>query len=281
VRRIAVILSSSVVVLALTGSSRSAVGPATLQERFNLGVVAIDARIGRDRVRSSGTVINADDGLVLTSAHTVWGATSLKVSTALGVLHGRIVARAPCDGLALVETQPRIPGLASMTAAPDAPPPPGALLTAVGRRRAHPDAGASSLLTIPTRAAAVGVRARTDPRLPPLAGAIRLDGPLVPEASGGPIVDREGRLVGLAEVAGARRVGVADVAVPWSAVRMRLEALRFGPRRIYVGWRDQYRCAGRLHAYARARHPGYRRGDARLNAPVPATRLPGTEELDG
>jgi len=33
-------------------------------------------------------------------------------------------------------------------------------------------------------------------------------------------------------------------------------------------------------AYAAAEHPSYRRIDARINAPVPATRLRGTEVVD-
>jgi PAS domain-containing protein len=50
-----------------------------------------------------------------------------------------------------------------------------------------------------------------------------------------------------------------------------------GRDRVYVGWRDEYRCARNQHAYAVAEHPGYGREDARINAPVPATRLPGAE----
>jgi S1-C subfamily serine protease len=241
------IAAGSLVLLTLTASGETA-GP---RERVNLAVVAIDARIGGDVVRASGTVVNADDGLVLTSARSVWGATSLKVATALGVLHGRIVARAPCDDLALVETQPRVPGLVALEAAAGTP---GELLTAVGRRR-----DASSLISIPARATRV-------------ASGLRLDSSLTPQASGGPIVDRDGRLVAIATAGGA--------ALPWSTVERRLDELRPGPRRIYVGWRHQYRCAEELHASTLAAHPGYRRADATLNAPVPATRLPGTEELD-
>jgi S1-C subfamily serine protease len=227
-------------------------------QRLNLAVVAIDARVGGDVVRASGTVVDADDGLVLTSAHAVWGATSLKVATGLGVLHGRIVARAACNDLALVEIQPRVPGLVEL--APAARPSTGGLLTAVGRRRADPDAGASSLLTMPVRARQV-------------AGGLALDSTLVPEASGGPILDREGGLVAVATSDGR--------AVSWATVRTRLEELVPGPRRLYSGWKAQYRCASRMHASTLAAHPRYRRSDARLDAPVPATRLTGTEELDG
>ena len=255
------------------------VPPLTAEQRLNLGVVAVDARIGGDRVRSSGTVIDPEAGLVLTSAHGVWGATSLRVTTGLGVLHGRIVARAPCDDLALVEVAPRVPGLVALPAATQ---PPGSsdLLTAVGRREADPDLGTGSLVTIPTREAKTGVVASLGGGLRPLAGVLRLDAPIVPESSGGPVVDGKGRLVGIAMATepGARHAGA--LAVPWSAVQARLDELQPGPRRVFVGWREQYRCVPRLHAYAAAEHPGYRRIDARINAPVPATRLTGTQELD-
>jgi hypothetical protein len=64
-------------------------------------------------------------------------------------------------------------------------------------------------------------------------------------------------------------------------IRAQLDTLRQGSRTTYVGWRDQYRCAPRLHAFARDEHPGFRRVHARLEAPVPATRAPGVPEVDG
>ena len=254
--------------------------PLTAEQRLNFGVVAIDARIGSDRVRSSGTVVDADAGLVVTSAHGVWGATSLRVTTGLGVLHGRIVARAPCDGIALIEVEPRVPGLVALPAAEAAEPPGGELLTAVGRREADPELGTGSLVTIPARSARADVRASLGGGLPPLSGAIRLDAPLVPESSGGPVVDRNGRVVGLAMATEAGAREEQALAVSWLSVQARLDELEPGPDRLYVGWRDQYRCAPQLHAYAAVEHPGYRRLDARINAPVPATRLPGTDDLD-
>jgi S1-C subfamily serine protease len=263
------------------GEDSSAPRPLTAQQKLNLGVVAIDARVGNDRVRSSGTVIDPDAGLIVTSAHGVWGARSLRVTTGLGVLHGRIVARAPCADLAVLETEPRVPGLVALPRAAGPEPSSGPdLLTAIGRREADPDLGTGSLVKIPARVAKAGVNASPGGRLPPLTRAIRLDAPLVPETSGGPVVDGEGRVVGLAMATeeGTSRSGA--LAVPWSLVKARLDELERGPRRVFVGWREQYRCAPRMHAYAAAAHPGYRRLDARIHAPVPATRLPGTQDLD-
>lgn len=250
--------------LAATGGGQDAASqtPApSLDDRLDLAVVAVDARIGNERVHSAGTIVDPRAGLVVTAAHTVWGATSLRLTTGLGILHGRVVARAPCAGLAVIEVQPRVPGLDALDAADAAE----GRLIAAGREVD------GAVVTTPTRAVAAK-GGRVAPALPPLPGAIRLDGALPPEATGGPIVDASGALVGMA-AGGA-------LAVPWATVEARLAELEVDERRIYVGWRDHYRCAPALHAYAKRRHPGYRPIDAVINAPVPATRLPGTEQLD-
>jgi S1-C subfamily serine protease len=251
----AVMALTALGLLTVTGGGSGARVPSP--DRLSLGVVAIDARIGKERVLSSGTVVDGRAGLVVTTAHTVWGATSLRLTTGLGILHGRLVARAPCAGLAVIEIQPRIPGLAPLPAGGTVT---DGLLTVVGRRE-------GSLGSTPLRTVGTGRRAD-----PPLAGALRLDTTVVPEASGGPILDAAGRVVALA--AGG------SLAIPWSTVEARLAELVVDERRIYVGWRDYYRCAPALHAYAAREHPGDRKTDAVINAPVPATRLRGTQGLD-
>jgi hypothetical protein len=195
-------------------------------ERLEFAIVGVQAQVGGDVVRSSGVVIDADAGLVLTSAQSIWGATSLRLNTGVGVLHGRIVARAPCTGIALLEVQPRIPGLAALHGAT------GSSGTPVAR-------GASGAL--------VHVR-----------------------RPGAPLIDADGRITGI--------VGSPDVR--WPAIAARLDELRPDERRVYVGWRDEYACTPALHAATKARHPRFREIDARLNAPVPASRVPGTQGLD-
>jgi S1-C subfamily serine protease len=185
------------------------------------------------------------------------------------------VARAPCDDLAVLELHPRIPGLAALPSAP-ATAGGGQLLRSIGRRY---DAPASALASIPVRTTLVPPTANSEAALP--TAGIALDSPLVPEVSGGPVIDEAGRLVGMADsMADAGAVAPA-VTVPWARIKERLDELRPGPRRIFVGWAQQYRCVGRQHAYARATHPGYRARDARLYVPIAPTRLPGTEGIDG
>jgi S1-C subfamily serine protease len=253
------------------GGSPSPARTVTAQERMDFAVVGVEARIGGEQVLGSGFVIDGPRGLVLTAAHTVWGARSLKLATGLGVLHGRIVARAPCDDLAVLEVYPRIPGLAPLRAAP-----PGSadrqLLRSLGRRHTDPDAQAAAVAIIPVRATAKATLS---------SGGIPLDSPLVPEISGGPVIDEAGRLVGMAQAMHAPRIDGQAVTVPWNEIRRRLDQLQPGPRSVYVGWAGQYRCAGRQDAYARELHPGYRLRDARFNLPVAPTRLPGTEGMDG
>jgi S1-C subfamily serine protease len=253
--------------------------PAGSQQRLDLGVVGIDAQIGDQHVLGSGFVIDGDRGLVLTAAHSVWGARSLKLTTGLGVLHGRIVARAPCDDLALLELHPRIPGLAPLPTAPM-----GAvgdqLLRSIGRRRIDERSATAVMASLPVRTTS-SPRAANTSELPLPSAGIPLDSPLVPEVSGGPVVDQAGRLVGMAQAKGAPGVASPGVTVPWTQIRQRLNELKPGPQRVFVGWAQQYRCVGRQHAYARAMHPGYRAIDARLNRPIKPTRLPGTEGMDG
>jgi 2-alkenal reductase len=239
----------------------------------DLGLVAILARIGDREVRSSGTVVDGDRGLVLTSAHSVWGASSLKLGTGVAALHGRIVARSPCDDLALVETQPWVPGLVALPQA-TGPLEPGGLTTLA---RQWDDGGGG---IVSTGAHTVsGHRRPGSPLLRAIEGGVWVRGALGPEASGGPVLDSAGRVVGITDVVGAGGDGRA-IAVPISLVRKRMQDLRRGPGSLFVGWSEYYRCAPLQHAYAEAAYPGFRARDARLNAPVAATRLPGTRKLD-
>lgn len=239
-RRLGVSLCLLVAIAALGVTLAVAAGG---DDPLAFSVVGLQAQIGDDVVYSSGTVIDADAGLVLTTAHSVWGAKTLRLQTGVGVLHGRIVARAPCADLALIETQPRIPGLTALK----------------GTSRPQ---GAT---TVVARSAA-GRLVRADPA-----------GRLPFAASGAPALDDAGHVAGVIVVG----YGKSSPSVrPWKSVQRLLDDLQPGPRRIYVGWRDQYRCTPLLHRYAQAHHPGYRERDAVLNAPLPATRLPGTKDLD-
>ena len=151
-----------------------------------------------------------------------------KLSTGLGIVHGRIVARAPCDELALVETQPRIPGLVSLADKAGARP---------ARARWSPPTAAAS-----RAARAASSRCPRRSRRP-----AKLDAPLVPEAAGGPVLDAQGRLVGIGSHDGTT--------IPWSAIKLSLDGLVPGVRRVFAGWQGQYDCAARLNRAPGPRTP--------------------------
>jgi S1-C subfamily serine protease len=250
----------------------------TPAQRLDLSVVAVTARVGGERVESGGVLVDVDRGLIVTTAHGVWGARSLKVATGIAVLHGRIVARDSCDNLAVLETQPRLPGLVAIRPSGDGVKLTERSLVAVRRHTGLPSGRRPDLLTMRVAASARAATAVL-PGVRPQ-GAVALDGSgLPPAASGSPLLGTDGRLAGLAQVVERRR-GTTRSALPWETIEARLHELRPGNRAAYVGWRRHYRCSEALHRYTAARHPRYRRSDAQLNAPVPATRLPGTEEVD-
>ena len=244
--------------------------------KLDLGLVAVLARIGDREVSSTGTVIDGDRGLILTSAHSVWGASSLKLATGVAVVHGRIVARAPCDDIALVETQPWVPGLEALPRASGRLQP--GPLTAVERVW---NGNGGDVHSIPALAGSGPGSLRDSPVLESVMSGRQLTGALDLEASGGPLLDAAGNVAAVTTVVrggdGRRRAA----AVPMNLVQQRLNDLRSGPGTIFAGWSDYYRCAPQQHRYAEAAYPGFRRSDARLEAPVPASRLKGTGGLDG
>jgi S1-C subfamily serine protease len=247
-------------------------------DRLDLSVVGVTARIGADTEYSAGVVVDSDRGLILTTAHGVWGATSLKVATGMAVLHGRIVARDACDDLAVLETQPRLPGLVAVRPSADATLPAGRPIVAVRRRSGLPRGSEPDLITTRVAVRTSAVR-RLVPGVAP-EGAVELDAPALPaSASGAPLLGADGRLAGLAQIVELRGK-TTRAALPWETITARLGELEPGGQAQYVGWRRHYRCSEALHDYASTRHPGFRRTDAVLNAPVAATRLPGTEGVD-
>jgi S1-C subfamily serine protease len=255
---------------------RKAAAVAPPAERLDLSVVAVTARIGGEREFSSGVVVDEERGLILTTAHGVWGAKSLKVATGIAVLHGRIVARDACDDLAVLETQPRLPGLVAVPPTSDDTLLAGRPIIAVRRKSGLPRGG-PDLVT--SRVAVRDTSRQLTAGIAP-EGALALEAPdLAAAASGAPLLGDDGRLAGLAQIV-VRDGRTTRTALPWETISARLAELKPGGQAQYVGWRRHYRCNGAMQAYARARHPGLRPSDAILNAPVPATRLPGTEDVD-
>jgi S1-C subfamily serine protease len=199
-------------------------------------VVAVEGVYATRRIRSTGVVFEAAQGLVLTADHAVEGATGINVRMSDGsVAHARAIARAQCHDLALLELFPKPTGLRALP---------------LGDSRSADLGEPVTTLTYDSRPAlrrvrgtiaAVGVRVGFPP-LPPVGSLIAHVTRLAPSASGSPIVDASGQMIGLNVLAGQpSRPAVRGVeyALSANAVRAVLRRLRPGARASLSGWADE------------------------------------------
>ena len=187
--------------------SRLAAPPLAAQQRSTSASSPIDARIGDGRVRSSGTVIDAEPGLS-SPRRTRLGrhvaAADDRPRRPARPDRGR-ARRAPTWRCRVAAARPRPRRAADGGRRRRRP---SDLLTAVGRRAADPDLGTGSLVTIPTRTAKAGVtalaRRRAAVRSPGRSGSTRRS---CPSPRAARWWTRTGELVGIAMATDGRHAG--------------------------------------------------------------------------
>jgi len=189
------------------GVARGAAGPVALGVRRMVRVsgasvvaVVIGSAFGTRRV--SG--VHLADGNVVTNAAALAGATTIRVVTGDGTEHpARLLGADPTSDLALLHTQV-LPAVPATLAAPDT--------VQVGDPVVAMSGGDGSHHWVAT-----GVVASTggwvrDGTGRTRAGLMTTDRPLPPGAAGGPLLDRDARVVGI--LCGATEDGAAAIAVP-------------------------------------------------------------------
>lgn len=146
-------------------------------------VVRIDTQLGT----GSGIIADAD-GMIITNAHVVEGATSVTVQLADGTrAEGTVVGADTRVDVAVVEIDPTGVDLVPATFAPWESVETGQLAVAIGSPFGLEQSVTSGIVSAVNRVAGTGEAV----------GMIQTDAPINPGNSGGALADRQGRVIGM------------------------------------------------------------------------------------
>ena len=215
-----------IAVLLLTGDDEKST--AEIVEGATPQTVLIKAVAGQEGNTGSGFVADAEEGFVVTNFHVVNGAEQYEVGVDEDSRTAELVAAAPCDDIALLKVRDT-DGMKTMELTSQDDVKQGDDVVALG----YP-ANASLQDNLTSTAGTVSVVKSSfnlpDPAAPPLDNVVQIDVALSPGNSGGPLVDKEGKLVGvntaiLTELEGAPIQG-QGYAIGVDRVREVLQELR-------------------------------------------------------
>ncbi|MBF4460926.1 trypsin-like peptidase domain-containing protein [Rathayibacter sp. VKM Ac-2878] len=180
------------------------------------GVVTITSDLTYQDARSAGTgIVLTSDGMILTNNHVVEGATSISVtveSTGRSFT-ARVVGTDKTQDIAVLQLE-NASGLTPASLDTDGTSV-GDAVTAVGNAE-----GTGDLVSAPGTITALRQQITTQPESgissESLVGLIQVDADIVPGDSGGPLLDSDGRVVGIDTAASSGSADVAGFAIPIS-----------------------------------------------------------------
>jgi S1-C subfamily serine protease len=180
-------------VLLLRGDDEKSVAEIVEDAKPQTVLVSVEAAQGEGG--GSGVVLDADKGFVITNFHVVNGATDIEVGVEEDSRTAELVAAAPCDDLALLRVGDTA-GMKSMELASQDDVKQGDEVVALGF-----PANASLKDNLTSTAGTVSVVKSSfnlpDPSAPTLDNVVQIDVALSPGNSGGPLVNKSGKLVGV------------------------------------------------------------------------------------
>jgi S1-C subfamily serine protease len=205
--------------------------------------VEISGKEGSSVVGGSGVVVDAAKGLVLTNAHVGAGLASIqaKVGDDAGTQGpARVVATAPCDDIAIVQLVNRPPSLRAMPLGSSAAVANGQAVTAFGYPASFANPEQQTVVSTTGTVSSPNVPADPAPDLPHYASTIQHQAPINPGNSGGPLVDAQGRLIGINTLGntqqGGRTVQGQYYAISIDHIKQLLPGLEAGTSQADVGW---------------------------------------------
>ena len=218
-------------------------------------VLVVARRDGRRVGGGSGWVLDGPQGLVVTNAHVVNGGTSVLVGTGGELAEAVVVGVAPCEDLAVLRVR-GVGGLRTLPLGDQSSLELGEAVVAVG----YP-ANASGEESLTSTTGVVSV-VRTAYRLPALdvpryPNVVQTDAAINPGNSGGPLVDLDGRLVGVSSAgrtlsSDGRVIQGQSYAIGVDRVKQVISILRTGRSIGWTGLGFGYRTS---HELARGRAP--------------------------
>jgi S1-C subfamily serine protease len=239
----ALAIAAVVLVVVLTGGGEGGgLAVAALVRNAAPATVLVKAQSGTQGQTGSGWVLDARRGLVVTNFHVVNGGERFQVGVGDGPRSASLVAAAPCDDLALLHVDDPS-GLKAFALGSGADVSQGDPVVALG----YP-ANASLEDKLTTTTGSVSV-VHTSVHIPspdtaPLDDVIQTDAALSPGNSGGPLIDRRGRLIGV-NTAILTSLGRAPVqgqgyAIGVDRVKEVAKTLRAGHSRGWAGFGIQF-----------------------------------------
>jgi S1-C subfamily serine protease len=206
-------------------------------------VVEISGQEGNLQVGGSGVVIDASRGLVLTNAHVVAGLASISAKVgdnASSEGPARVIATSPCDDLAVVQLIDKPTGLQALPLGSSAGVVSGQGVTALGYPASFANPTQQTVVSTTGTVSSPNVPADPSPDLPHYASTIQHQAPINPGNSGGPLVDQQGRLIGINTLGntqqGGRAIQGQYYAISIDHIKQLLPALEAGHSQADVGW---------------------------------------------
>jgi S1-C subfamily serine protease len=194
-------------------STDAAANPASASE--STGLVLIDTVLGYDSAAAAGTgMVLTSDGLVLTNNHVVNGATKITATdAATGKTYtATVVGTDATDDVAVLQLQ-GASGLTTVTTDSKGIPTVGEKITAVGNA-----SGGGVLMAAPGVVAQTNASVTTSAEYTvkgeTLGGMIEIDASVVGGDSGGAVLDKQGRVVGMTTAASVGRATTVGYAIP-------------------------------------------------------------------
>ncbi|WP_181439647.1 S1C family serine protease [Curtobacterium sp. MCBD17_032] len=199
-----------------TGTAQAAATPATAAQTE--GVVTIDTVIGYDdaqRAAGTGMVLTAD-GTVLTNNHVVQGATAITVTdeTTGEQYTADVVGTDATDDVAVLQLRDAS-GLSTVTLDDDGGARTGDTVTDVGNAEGTGDLVAAAG-TVTATDQDIQVQSESGTGTESLTGLFEVAAQIVSGDSGGPVLDSEGEVVGMATAASSGSADVTGYAIPIS-----------------------------------------------------------------